>query len=284
MRLFEWWRIYKRSRVGMIGLIMVIVLVVVILLAPIITTHDPAEMITTDFLQSPSWNHPLGTTVVGQDVFSQLLYSGRVSLTIGLVVSSIVVTVGCVVGLISGYFGGMVDELMMRLVDVIMVLPRLPLMIVLAAYLDPGFWTIVFVLSVVGWAGIARQIRSQTLSCKEYTFVEAARALGAGDRHIIVNHILPNLFGIVIANFVMEIVFAILIESGLSFLGLGDPLRMTWGTMLYFAQAEGAFSLGAWWWVIPPGLAIALIGASFSFIGNTVNDRFVLRLARRGKV
>lgn len=275
-----WWKTYKQSKIGVFGLAIVIIFVVVILLAPYIATHNPREM-TVDWFQPPSWNHLLGTTSAGQDVFSRLLYAGRISLTIGFIVAASATFIATTLGLIAGYFGGVVDELVMRVVDIILILPRLALLIVLAAYLRGGMWTMILLLTVTGWAGTCRQVRAQTLSCKEYTFVEAARAVGASSRHIIWNHILPNVAGIVIANFAMAVVIAILMESGLSFLGLGDPTRPTWGIMLYFAQQESAFSWGAWWWFLPPGACVALLGIGFAYIGNTLNDRFVLRLGIR---
>jgi ABC-type dipeptide/oligopeptide/nickel transport system permease subunit len=174
-----------------------------------------------------------------------------------------------------------VDEVLMRVTDTVITLPRLPLMVVMAAYLKPGMWTIIFVYAVVGWASLARQIRSQVLSIKESTFIEASRAIGAGNTHIITSHILPNVTGIIIANGVMEIMFAILTEAGLSFLGFGNPMVPSWGTMLHFAQAQGAFLLGAWWWIIPPGLCIAIICCGFQFIGTAMNDLFSLKLGKR---
>jgi peptide/nickel transport system permease protein len=169
----------------------------------------------------------------------------------------------------------------MRGTDIVLILPRLPLMIVMAAYLGPGMWTIIFVYSVVGWATLARQVRSQVLSVKESNFVEASRAIGAGNSHIILSHIMPNVWGVIIANAIMEVMFAILVEAGLSFLGLGDPVHKSWGVMLYFAEIQGAFLLGIWWWIFPPGICIALVSSSFSFIGTAFNDLFSLKLGKR---
>lgn len=200
---------------------------------------------------------------------------------VGILAAASLVIIGSTVGLISGYFGGVVDDILMRITDIVLVLPRLPLMIVMAAYLGPGMWTIIAVFAITGWAALARQVRSQVLSVKESTFVEASRAIGAGNTHIIVSHILPNIGGIIIANGVMDIMYAILTEAGLSFLGLGDPTHKSWGIMLYFAQIQGAFIRGAWWWIFPPGLSISLICCSFNFIGTALNDLFGLKLEKR---
>lgn len=277
---FGWWDTYKRSKVGIAGLVITVGLITVILLAPVLATHDPDTM-TMDWLQPPSLDHILGTTSVGQDVWSRLLYAGRVSLLIAVIVSTASMIIAVVLGLLSGYFGGLFDELVMRLVDVMLILPRLPLLIALAAVLRGSIWTIILLLIVTGWSSTCRQIRAQTLSCKQHSFVEVSKSVGAGPFHIIKNHIIPNVAGVIIANWAMEIPLIILMESGLSFLGLGDPTTPTWGIMLYFAQQESAFSWGAWYWFVPPGVCIALLGIGFAFIGNTLNDRFVLRLGKR---
>jgi peptide/nickel transport system permease protein len=233
--------------------------------------------------EAPSWEHILGTNSQSEDVWSRLLYSGQNSLMIGFVAALLITSIGSGLGLMSGYFGGLIEELVMRLADILLILPRLPLLIVLSAYLTPGPWTVIMLLTVTGWAGIARSTRAQTLSVKEHSYVEASKSVGASHIRIIVQHILPNVAGIVIAAFVMEVVVAILVESGLSFLGLGSLSHPTWGVMLHFAQTDAAFTWNAWWWIIPPGACIALLGLAFAYIGNTLNDRFVLRLGNRRK-
>ena len=233
--------------------------------------------------QPPSWQHLLGTNSQSEDVWSRLLYAGQNSLMIGFVAAFLITSIGASVGMMAGYFGGVIEELVMRLADILLIMPRLPLLIVLSAYLRPGPWTIIMLLTVTGWAGIARSTRAQTLSVKQHSYVEAARSVGASNIRIIIQHILPNVAGIVIAAFVMEVVVAILVESGLSFLGLGSLSHPTLGVMLHFAQTDAAFTWNAWWWIVPPGLTIALIGLGFAYIGNTLNDRFVLRLGSRRK-
>ncbi|MFC1905850.1 ABC transporter permease, partial [Chloroflexota bacterium] len=231
----------------------------------------------------PSREHLLGTNSVSEDVWSRLLYSGQNSLMIGFVAAFLITSIGTTFGMTAGYFGGIIEELVMRLADILLILPRLPLLIVLSAYLVPGPWTVIMLLTVTGWAGIARSTRAQTLSVKQHSYVEAARSVGSSNIRIIIQHVFPNVAGIVIAAFVMEVVVAILVESGLSFLGLGSLSNPTWGVMLHFAQTDAAFAWNAWWWVVPPGLCIALIGLGFAYIGNTLNDRFVLRLGGRRK-
>ena len=284
--LFAWWPEFRKSKIGIAGLVIIIVMVALILLAPVLATHAPTGAESRDFdirFQPPSWQHIMGTNSIGQDVWSRLLHSGRNSLMIGFVAAFLITSIGSALGMISGYFGGIIEELVMRLADILLIIPRLPLLIILSAYLSPGPWTVIMLLTVTGWAGIARSTRAQTLSVKQHSYVEAARSVGASNIRIIIQHILPNVAGIIIAAFAMEVVVAILVESGLSFLGLGDLSQPTWGVMLHFAQTDAAFSWNAWWWIIPPGACIALLGLAFAYVGNTLNDRFVLRLGSRRK-
>ncbi len=274
------WRRFSRRKTAVFGLCVVGVFIVATLLAPVIVPYGPSDRAGEPF-EAPSSSHWLGTNDIGVDVFSELVYASRISLLVGLVAAGVIVLVGTTVGLIAGYFGGYVDEALMRVTDLVLILPRLPLMIVMAAYLGPSIWTIVLVYSVVGWASLARQIRAQVLSIRESSFIEASRALGAGKGQIITDHVLPNVIGIVLANGVMEIMFAILAESGLSFLGLGDPTHKSWGVMLYFAQLQGAFLRGAWWWIFPPGLCIAALACAFNFVGTALNDVLSFSEARQ---
>ena len=278
--LIEFWRVYKQRKTAVLGVAIVAVFVLAVILAPYLAPYDPYLRVGGPF-EPPSGEHLLGTNDIGNDVLSELIYGGRISLMVGFVAAFIIVVTGSVIGLVSGYLGGVIDEVLMRITDIVLALPRLPLMIVMAAYLGPGIGTIIFVYCVVGWGTLARQVRSQVLSVKESTFVEASRAIGAGNIHIMASHILPNVMGIIIANAVMEIMFAILTEAGLSFLGLGDPTLKSWGVMLYFAQRQGAFIQQAWWVIFPPGMAISLVSCGFNFIGTALNDLFSLKLGKR---
>lgn len=280
--LFAWWPTYSKNKLGVIGLFVFILMITLAILAPVIAPHDPRQM-STDIYLSPNRDYLLGTTAYGQDIFSQLFYSARISLLVGILTAIITNTVGTLVGLIAGYFGGLIDEILMRLADILIILPRLPLLIILAQLFGPGITTMIIVISSLGWTGMARQIRAMALSLKEYPYIESTRALGASNMRIIIRHILPNVLGVVLSHYVMSVVMIILLETGLSFLGFGDPLRPSWGQMLNFAQSAGAFSQGAWWWWLPPGLCITLLCASMAFIGMTLNDHFVLRLRRGGR-
>ncbi len=278
----NWWREFSKSKMGVVGLILFIFITMMVILAPYVATHDP-KLYDPIRAVPPSTAHILGTDTWGRDLYSMLLYAGQYSLFVGVVTAAIVIGIATTIGLFAGYFGGIIDEILMRTADVLMVIPRLPLLIVLASFLSPGLQTIMLIIICLGWTRPARQIRALTLSVKHYDYVESTKAAGGSSLHIIFHHIFPNVSGVVVAQFVMEVVAVILLETGLSFLGFGDPLRFTWGQILFFAQQKAALTSGFWWWWLPPGIIITMVCFSLAFIGTTLNDRFVLRLNVRGK-
>ncbi len=223
----------------------------------------------------------LGTTDKGGDAWSQLIYGTRISLIIGILATGLSTAVGVIVGLVAGYFGGKIDEALMRVVDFLLVIPGLPLMMVLAAFLGPTIGNIILVISILGWTGTSRLIRSQVMAEKNKAYVESAKAIGASDTYIIFRHILPNVTPILFANITLGVVGAILSESGLAFLGLTDPSEPSWGRMLADAQTAGGFSNGAWWVVVFPGLMITALSLSFTFIGHTLDQVLNPRLRER---
>jgi peptide/nickel transport system permease protein len=223
----------------------------------------------------------LGTTNRGADAYSQLIYGSRISLLIGILATALSTAVGVVVGLVSGYFGGKVDEVLMRIVDFLLVIPGLPLMMVLAAFLGASVENIIIVIAILGWTGTSRLIRSQVLAEKNKAYVESARAIGASDTYIMFRHILPNVTPILFANITLGVVGAILSEAGLSFLGLTSPEDPSWGRMLADARTGGAFTIGAWWVVLFPGLMITLLSLSFTFVGHTLDQVLNPRLRER---
>lgn len=214
----------------------------------------------------------LGSDNLGSDLWAQLLYGARISLMLGFMTALIAVIIGTLVGIVSGYLGGAVDEVLMRLVDVMLSVPVLPILIVLAALFGSGLWSIIILLALFSWMGTARLVRSLTLTLRERAFVEASRAAGGRPGWIMIRHILPNSLGLVFASAVLLIPGAIISEATLSFLGFGDPRVATWGRMLHNARSFGGFTEMAWWWILPPGFSITLLALAFVFIGNTLDD------------
>jgi peptide/nickel transport system permease protein len=251
---------------GRIGLGMLGLFVFLALFGGAIAPDDP-DASSLDILAKPSADHWLGTTEQGSDVFSQLLVGARVSIEVGFAAAAISAVLGATVGLVGGYFGGWTDRILDALENWFLVIPTLPLMIVLARLLEPSLGVLIAVIGLTSWAGTGRIVRSQVLTLRERAFVERARALGAKDSYIIRTHILPNTLPLIFANTVLIVAVAILSEAALAFLGLGDPTRISWGSMLENAFSSGAPSAGAWWYVIPPGLCITLLVLSVSILG-----------------
>lgn len=224
----------------------------------------------------------LGTDPSGRDVFTQMIYGARLSLQVGLLATFIGVGLGLVVGLLAGYLGKIVDETLMRFTDMMLVVPSLPLLIVLAAVLGSSLFNIIIILGFLGWMGFARVVRSQVLSLRERPFIEAAKASGAGTGYTLVRHVFPNVVSLTYVNLALSVPGAIVAEAALSFLGLGDQSLVTWGQMLALArESGGGGGVLHWWYVLPPGLAIALISLSFILLGYALDELFNPRLRRR---
>lgn len=266
---------------GRFGLAILGLSVFVTIFGTLIAPYNP-EASSLAVLQPPSFDHLLGTTESGADVFSQLLVGARVSVLVGFAAAFISAVLGSTVGLASGYYGGWTDRILDALENWFLVIPTLPLMIVLARLLDPSLTVLIAVIGLTSWAGTGRIVRAQVLTLRERSFVERARALGASDFYIIRKHILPNTLPLIFANTVLIIAVAILSEAALSFLGLGDPTRISWGTMLENAFNSGAPSAGAWWYVIPPGLAITMLVLSVSLLGFLFEEFINPRLQKEG--
>ena len=213
----------------------------------------------------------LGTDDKGRDLWQGILYGVRWALIIGVLTSLLSVLLGAVYGVLSGYYGGLRDEIMLRIAQIIYSLPVLPLLILLSYVIRPSIWTLILILVAFSWPGVAFVTRSMALQIKESVYVEAAKALGASDRRITLLYVFPQILPYLFASIALSVPGAILAEAGLSFLGLGDPYTLTWGKILYEAQGASAVINGLWWWVVPPGLAIALVGMTFVFIGNAID-------------
>jgi peptide/nickel transport system permease protein len=266
------WRLIAGNRKASIGLIIVGLFILLAILGPIILPQDPHSF-STDVLEPPSAAHWFGTTSFGEDVFVQTMVGARFSVFMGLGIGFVTLIISVVVGLTSGYFIGLVDETLSLVSNVFLVLPTLPLAILLAAFLPhQGPFTIGFVLVITGWSWGARVLRSQTLSLRTRDCVEAARASGESTWRIIFYEILPNQTSIVAALFFGTVIYVILAETALEYLGLGDITAATWGNMLYSASNNSALLLGAWWWFLPPGLCIAILGAALTLVNFGIDE------------
>ena len=222
----------------------------------------------------------LGTDQEGRDIFTQLLYGARISLIVGLLSALLSTLVGLTIGLVSGYLGGLADQIMMRFTDMLLVVPDTPLYIVLMAVISPSVWNLILLITVIGWTGFARVVRSQVLSLKERPFIEAAKAVGASKFRVIFRHILPNVMSLVYVTMATAVPYAILSEAWLSWLGLYDPYVMTWGRMLHDVQSVVG-GIRHWWWIIPPGLCIAAISLSFILLGYALDEILNPKLRKR---
>ena len=270
-RLRTVWKLLTFNRKMAVGNAILSFFIIVGLIGPFFMTINP-EATSHLFIAPPSPAHLLGTTVVGQDIFSQLVYGTRTSVFWGLGTGILVTLLSVAVGLVGGYFGGLVDDLLTLLTNVSLVLPALPLAIVLAAYFPRGPLTISLVIVFTNWAWQARVLRSQTLSMRSREFVTAARATGEPAWRIIFFEIFPNEIGLVVAGFVSTTIYVVLTWAALEFLGLGNGAIPSWGSILYWAQQAGALGGGLWWWFAPPGICIALLGAGLSLINFGIDE------------
>lgn len=277
------WRAFRAHRGGLIGLGILTFFVVVALAAPLLASSKGLDVTLANgpVLGAPSSEYLLGTDENGRSVLTLLIWGSRISLFVGLSATIISMVIGTLLGLVSGYFGGWIGRITFRITEWVLVIPFLPLAIALAAVLGRGLVNIVIVIGVTSWPGTALLIRSQTLSIKERAYVERAEAIGAGRWHQMGRHVLPNVMPMVFANTTLTVAIAILSETTLSFLGLGDPTRTSWGTMLDGAYQTGAITTGCWWYVIPPGVCVVLVVLAFTLIGQALEEVLNPRLRAR---
>ena len=274
--------LWPRSAKVRAGLIIVIFFIALATIGPLLVGSPPGAT-SADVLSPPSLNHWMGTTQLGEDVLSQFVNGARVSMLVGLFAAIFSKIFAMLIGLIGGYFGGVADDALYIVTAVFLVIPGLPLLIVFTAYLPSrGLFSIAIVIAITSWAGTARVLRAQTMTVRNRDFVEAARATGESRWRIIWGEVIPNELPLIASSFLFMVISGILAEAGLSFLGLGSLTTISWGSMLYFAEAAQAFLYGAWWWYVPPGLAIAVIGAGMALINFGIDEYANPRL-RTGK-
>ena len=266
------WQRFRRHRLALVGALILLVVAGGAVAAPLVAANDPYRVDISAYRKGPTVNHPLGTDSSGRDVFSRLLYAGRVSLSVGLVAVAIYTLIGVTLGAFSGFHGGWLDASIMRLADIVLSFPTLILIITVVSVLGPSIYNVMLVIGLLGWPPIARIVRGLFLSLREREFVLASRTLGVSNGRIIFRHMLPNALAPVIVAATFGMANAILLEAGLSFLGLGvQPPTPSWGNMLKDAQSLTVLESMPWLW-IPPGTMIALTVLSINFIGDGLRD------------
>jgi len=274
------WREFRHNRRAMIGACILAAFLLMALFAPVIVPYAPTAIRFTPNL-SPDGQHWLGTTLNGNDILSQVIWGARASLFVGFVCATLISLIQLVMGVFAGYVGGLFDTVASAITNVFLVLPALPLLIILAAYLQGGsVFVLIAVIVVTGWAWGAKVLRAQAITLRERPFVQASRISGESRWHIVLTHIVPNMLGIIVSNFFGAALFAVLAEAGLEFIGLGNINDVTWGTMLYWAQEGNAILLGDWVWLLVPGLCLALVGTSLGLLNFAVDEIANPRLRR----
>lgn len=269
------------NRIGTIGFFMMIFFIALAFIGPKVYHYSTIDVAKGPLLAKPSKEFLFGTDHLGRDLFGAIIYGTKTSLIVGLSGALISISIGTTIGLTSGFLGGKIDNILMRFTDGMMVLPKLPLIMVLSALLGTNIRNIILVIGFTGWTGTARLVRSQALSIRERPYIERAKSIGAGKFYIMYKHILPNVFPVIFANTILATSSAILAEASLSFLGLGDPLSVSWGQVLNGAFVNGAVSIGAWWYFVPAGVAIILLVLSFTFVGYSFDE--ILNPKLRGR-
>jgi peptide/nickel transport system permease protein len=268
----RWFRMLLHNPKAAFGLFIIVGFIAVALLAPVISPGDPQDFVARPHL-APSSDHWFGTTGRGQDVFDQTVWGARQTLQVGIYVGITATIVGIIIGMSAGYFGGRIDDILSLVMNVFLIVPALPLLVVLSAVVDAGSMKFyVFVLTLTGWAWGARVFRSQTMSLREKDYVAAAKVSGEGNMRIILTEILPNMTSIVLASMLGVTIFAIGFQAGLEFLGLGNPNVVSWGTILYWAANDAGLITGAWWTFVPAGVCIALVAFSFAMMNYAIDE------------
>jgi peptide/nickel transport system permease protein len=287
--LAAFWRRYRKDRTGMIGLVVLVVMILVALAAPLLASSRGLNpgLATYPANAGPALKYPLGTDSDGRSVLTELIWGSRISLLIGFAATFLSMVIGAIIGIVAGHFGTLrswfgrqTDNVLMRITDWFLVIPFLPLAIVLARTLGPSLHVIIFVIGITSWPGTARIIRAQALAVETRPYLERARALGAGHWHQMSKHVLPNVMPLLLANTILTVAGTILSETTLSFLGLGDPTRASWGEMLNAAFNSGV-GTGNALWLIAPGVAIILVVMGFTLVGHTLEAALNPKLRER---
>jgi peptide/nickel transport system permease protein len=265
----DFWSQFRRHRLGVAGLVIVVILMLVAVFAPYLAPHDPFRTSRASFMPPLSPEHVLGTDHLGRDILSSIIWGTRVSLLVGLAAAFTATVIGILIGAVSGFFGRWVDELLMRITELFQIIPRFVLALIVVAFFGSGLFNLILVIGVLSWPQTARLVRSQFLRHRSLAYVDSARVLGMNPARIIFSEILPNVMAPVIVVASLDIAQAILLEASLGFFGLGDPNLRSWGGMLNTAQG---YAQRAWWMSVFPGIAISLSVLAFNIIGDGINE------------
>ena len=279
------WHVIRESRMGTFGLFVILFFGTVAILAPLIAPHDPWETLRDAegriaSMRPPSAEFPLGTTFLARDLLSQMIWATQTTMFIGLVSGLVSIVIGANIGLIAGYYGGKIDEVLMRITDVVYGMPFLPFIIVLIALFGRSKYFVILAIVLIIWRTSARVVRAQTMSLKQRQFVLAARARGASDARIIYRHIMPNILPLLLLYTAFNIAWSVIAEAGASFLGFGDPDQLSWGSMLYELWISGQIRT-AWWWFTWPSVAIVLLVSALVFVSRAYEEVANPRLRQR---
>jgi len=264
------WVSYQKKFYISLGGILFLLFLSMAIFASLITPYQPKERF--DPFLPPGVEHLLGTNDIGNDLFTEFIYGSRVTLLIGLLTGAFSTSIGVLVGLLAGFHGGLIDEFLMGITDVVLMIPRIPLIIILSAFLRPSVGLMIMVMSILWWTSTARVIRSRTMQISSMGFLESARCLGFSSWHILFYEIFPNIFMIIIPEFLITVASAMISEASLSFLGLGDPSLKSWGMMIHHAFQRGGFLNGMWWWYVPPGIGVTLFVLSMVFLSFSFEE------------
>ncbi|MEM3192020.1 MAG: ABC transporter permease [Candidatus Parvarchaeota archaeon] len=276
----DFWHDFKKNKMGITGLIIIVIFVLIAVLSPFISPYNPNSPSLGASLLPPSIHHLFGTNEIGEDLFSRDMYGAKIPLEVGFVAAAITVILGLLVGLISGYFGGIADEVLMRITDFFIVVPVLIFMIIIAAFVGSSLINVILIIGLLSWAPTARIVRSMVISLREWPFVEVAKANNAGPFYIIFRHIMPNVIPLVFATATLAIANAIFAQTSLAFLGVGNVNAISWGSIMHFAFYSGAIDDGDWWYIVPPGVFIILLILAFIMISFSLEDIFNPRLKK----
>jgi peptide/nickel transport system permease protein len=274
-------KLFFRNGKAVFGVVLLLIFIVFAIIGPYLYEYHHDGYALGKRIQAPNDQYRLGLDELGRDVMGAIIYGARASLAIGIFVTLLVVVVGTTLGISAGYFGGLFDIIIMRITEAFMLVPFMPLVLTLAAIVGQRFSNIIIILGLTSWPGTARLIRAQTLTIKQRNYVERARSLGAGNIYIMFRHILPNVFPLIFSNIILLVQGAIIAESTLAFLGIGDPSIPTWGQLLRSAREQGSILIGSWWLFIPAGICIVLLASSFVFISYGFDEILNPKLRKR---